>query len=322
MPFGEFNLIRKFFTKTYQRSDVSLGVGGDAAVVNVPQGKQLVVTTDTLVAGVHFPEATSPRDIAYKSIVVNLSDLAAMGAEPAWLTLCINLPEVDHDWLQAFSESFYQTCEQFQAQLIGGDTVQGPLSVTVQAMGLVDSGKVLQRGGAQPGDLIYVSGTLGDAAIGLDMVLGKRAENDDRDWFISRLNRPEPRIELGLAASAYCSAAIDISDGLDADLGHVLEASGCGATVNVDSVPLSDAAKRCFEHQGEIDWTKVLASGDDYELCLTVAPENETQLVEAATSVSVPVSKVGEITASTEVRLLDDEGKEIKLKDTGYDHFS
>ncbi len=322
MPFGEFNLIRKFFTRTYQRSDVSLGVGDDAAVVNVPQGKQLVVTTDTLVAGVHFPEETSPRDIAYKSIVVNLSDLAAMGAEPAWLTLCVNLPEVDHDWLQAFSESFYQTCERFHVQLIGGDTVQGPLSITVQAMGLVDSGKVLQRSGAQAGDLIYVSGTLGDAAIGLAMVQGRCAQNDDSDWFIGRLNRPEPRIELGLAAAPYCSAAIDISDGLAADLSHVLEAGTCGATVYVDSVPLSVEAKRYFEQQGDIDWTQVLASGDDYELCLTVSPENETRLVEAATSVSVPVSKVGEITEDPAMRLLEDAGNEIKLKDAGYDHFS
>ncbi len=321
MPFGEFNLIRKFFTKTYQRTDVTVGVGDDAAVVDVPVGKQLVVTTDTLVAGVHFPDATSPRDIAYKSIVVNLSDLAAMGAEPAWLTLSITLPEVDHDWLQAFSESFYQTCERFHVQLIGGDTVQGPLSVTLQVMGLVDTDKGLRRSGAQPGDLIYLSGTLGDAAIGLDMVLGEGTDNADSDWFISRLNQPEPRIALGLAVSNYCSSGIDISDGLAADLGHVLEASGCGATVYVDSVPLSDEARRYFEHHGGTDWTQVLGSGDDYELCLTVSPENEAQFLEAAKPVAVPVTKVGEITEGSAICLLDDAGKEIKLKDAGYEHF-
>jgi len=318
---GEFNLIKEYFLSPSNRKDVSLGIGDDCAIVSVPEGKQLAITTDTLVDDVHFPSNSSPQDIACKAIAVNLSDLAAMGAEPAWLTLALSLPRVDESWLKSFSDSFRKTAEKYNVQLIGGDTTQGPLSITVQAMGFAEPDNIMRRDGARPGDVIYVSGTLGDAAAGLKILQQGQAIDANNAWLVNRLNQPEPRVELGLKVSAYCKCAIDLSDGLAADLGHILEASDCGATVNIDRIPLSHQLVEYFINRNEVDWEMVLAGGDDYELCLVVTPENENELMQIASEISLPLTRIGGIEEHTALNIVDDAGEKYLLDRSGYEHF-
>jgi thiamine-monophosphate kinase len=322
MTTGEFNLINTYFLSPSNRKDVLLGIGDDCAIVSVPENKQLAITTDTLVDGVHFPSNTSPADIARKTIAVNLSDLAAMGAEPAWLTLALSLPRVDESWIKSFSDSFRKTAEEYHVQLIGGDTTQGPLSMTVQAMGFTEPDKFMRRDRARPGDLIYVSGTLGDAAAGLKILQTGQAVDANKAWLINRLNRPRARVELGMKASAYCQCAIDISDGLAADLGHVLEASNCGATVNIDSIPLSHQLVEYSVNRNEVDWEMVLSGGDDYELCLVVNPEYEDKLMQTASDISLPLKRIGVIEEHTALNIVDNEGAKYLFDRGGYEHFT
>ena len=321
MATGEFNLIKKYFLSPSNRKEVLLGVGDDCAIVSVPENKQLAITTDTLVDGVHFPSDTSAEDIACKTIAVNLSDLAAMGAEPAWLTLALSLPRVDESWIKSFSDSFRRTAEKYNVQLIGGDTTQGPLSITVQAMGFVEPDNIMRRDGARPGDVVYVSGTLGDAAAGLRILQQGQAVDTNNAWLVNRLNRPQARVELGLKASAYCKCAIDISDGLVADLGHVLEASNCGATVNIDSIPLSHQLVEYSINRSEVDWVMVLSGGDDYELCLVVSAENENRLMQTASELSLPLTRIGVIEAHKSLNIVDNTGAKYLLDRGGYEHF-
>jgi thiamine-monophosphate kinase len=322
MPATEFDIIDRYFRQPARRGDVVLSVGDDGAVVAVPPGKQLVVTTDTLVAGVHFPENTSARDIACKSVAVNLSDLAAMGAQPAWLTLALTLPRVDERWLEAFASDFIATAARYGAELIGGDTTQGPLCISVTAMGLVDIDAVMRRDGAKVGDAIYVTGSLGDAAVGLGLLRRGKVKDDTAAWLVDRLNRPQPRVEFALLAVRCCNCAIDISDGLAADLGHVLDASGCGADVRLDKLPLSPQAQAYFNAGGGIDWNAVVGGGDDYELCLVTAPANEAQLMQAARLSGTRLSRVGEIIGTRELRFIDAGGGVHPLSRRGYEHFS
>lgn len=322
MPATEFDIIDRYFRQQPRRDDVLLSVGDDAAILAVPAGKQLVVSTDTLVAGVHFPESTSPRDVAFKSVAVNLSDLAAMGAQPAWLTLALTLPEVDEHWLEQFAMEFVDTAAHFGADLVGGDTTQGPLSISVTAMGLVDAGAEMRRDRARDGDAIYVTGSLGDAAIGLALLQQDAVLDDSAAWLLGRLNRPQPRVGFASLASHCCDCAIDISDGLAADLGHVLEASDCGASVRLDSIPLSPQALAFFENTGGIDWNRVLGGGDDYELCLITAPENEAQLMRAARQSGTALSRIGEITRQQGLRFIDAGGVIHVLEHSGFEHFS
>ena len=321
MATGEFNLIKKYFLSPSNRKEVLLGVGDDCAIVSVPEDKQLAITTDTLVDGVHFPPDTSAEDIACKTIAVNLSDLAAMGAEPAWLTLALSLPRVDESWIKSFSDSFRRTAEKYNVQLIGGDTTQGPLSITVQAMGFVEPDNIMRRDGARPGDVVYVSGTLGDAAAGLRILQQGQAVDTNNAWLVNRLNRPQARVELGLKASAYCKCAIDISDGLVADLGHVLEASNCGATVNIDSIPLSHQLVEYSINRSEVDWVMVLSGGDDYELCLVVSAENENRLMQTASELSLPLTRIGVIEAHKSLNIVDNTGAKYLFDRGGYEHF-
>lgn len=322
MPATEFDIIDRYFKRPARRDDVVLSVGDDGAVVTAPPGKQLVVTTDTLVAGVHFPDSTSASDIACKSVAVNLSDLAAMGAQPAWLTLALTLPRVDERWLEAFAREFIDTADQFGAELIGGDTTQGPLSISVTAMGLVNADAVMRRDRAQVGDAIYITGSLGDAAIGHGLLQQGRINNDSAVWLVGRLNRPQPRVDFGLLAARCCRCAIDISDGLAADLGHILEASGCGATVRLDDIPLSPQAQGHFDTSGGIDWDTVLSGGDDYELCVITAPANKAHLMQAARQSGTQLSRVGEITDQPGLRFIDVGGQIRPFSHRGYEHFS
>ena len=321
MASGEFDLIKQYFQPQVYREDVLLGVGDDCAVVRVPEGERLAVTTDTLIAGVHFPVDTPPADIAWKAIAVNLSDLAAMGARPAWMTLALTLPERADRWLREFSRSFCETVKHFNVDLIGGDTTQGPLAITLQAMGFVHPEQTMRRDAAVPGDAVYVSGTLGDAAAGLKIRQHQQSVRDIESWLVHRLNRPEPRVELGVQASRFCRCCIDISDGLAADLGHILEASQCGATVNIDKIPLSHQLVEYFEGRDAVDWDMVLAGGDDYELCLVVAPEYEDRLMRVASEIALPLARVGSIEKGSALSFVDDAGARYLPDRSGYEHF-
>jgi len=319
---SEFDVIKKYFTFPESRDDVLLSGGDDCAIVSVAENKQLVITTDTLVSGVHFPEVTSAENIAYKALMVNLSDLAAMGATPAWVTLAITLPEINQQWLSAFSKQFSSLLTKFNVSLIGGDTTKGPLSITVQAMGFVDKDKSLKRSNAAVNDKIFVTGNLGDAAIGLTAVLEKINDKALLSC-VEKLNRPEARVKFAEALVDLCSCAIDVSDGLVADLAHIIEASQCGARINIANIPVSKSAKYYFKkyNQNVIDWSKLLTEGDDYELCFTVNPLNESDVFSLAEKYQLKVSCIGEITNGNKLLCFDGTNQEITFLSGGFNHF-
>lgn len=317
---SEFDLINHYFKSLAgKRTDVLLGIGDDCALLQPPQGKQLAMTADTLVAGVHFPVFTSAFDIGYKSLAVNLSDLAAMGAEPAWAMLALTMPAADEKWLQAFMQGFSELACEHGVQLIGGDTTSGPLSITVQLTGFVTPNQVLRRDTAKPGDKIYVSGTLGDAALGLKKILGQITTQNSLVHCVSKLNRPVPRLALGRELLAISCCGIDISDGLVADLGHIVKASGCAANVYLKQLPLSDELRNFYG--SNIDWSVVAACGDDYELCFTLPPQHETLLKDIAGKCHVQLTCIGEIIPGHGLHCLDESGREVFFDDAGYNHF-
>lgn len=316
MALSEFEIIQQVFQQQkVDRQDVHLGIGDDAAVIEVPEGYELVVSMDTMIEGVHFPVNMKPKDIGYRALAVNLSDLAAMGAEPAWVTLALTIPESNEAWLKAFSSGFFGLADQFNMQLIGGDTTRGKLSITVQVHGLLPKGKYLSRAGAQSGDQIYVSGTLGDAAAGLRFW---KELDQSFSWLKQRLARPTPRIETGMKLRNFATSAIDISDGLVADLGHILTASGVGASFDLEALPLSLALCGVMEIENARDLA--LSGGDDYELCFTVPVSEIKQIDDLATSTQV--SLIGEIKAEPGLRCILRDGSEVDIKKlTGYQHF-
>ncbi len=307
----EFEVIEKFFKQTIQRADVVLGSGDDCAIVAVPPQQQLAVTTDTLVSGVHFFENTAAYDIGYKSLAVNLSDLAAMGARPAWVTLALTLPAADEKWLAEFCSGFFALAQRFNLQLIGGDLTRGPLSITVQAQGFLPRGKALTRAGAKPDDLIFVSGTLGDAALALHCLQEKIPVDE---FALTRLHRPLPQVELGEKILDHAHAAIDISDGLAADLKHILGKSSVGAIVDVDSLPLSDVMRAAVSPEEAI--ALALNGGDDYELCFTL-PAAQTDTLR---DMQLPITCIGKITTQKTLELHQN-GKIYHGKIAGFQHF-
>lgn len=319
MPISEFDLIARYFTRQdVRRADVALGIGDDCALLRVPNGMELAVTTDTLVRGVHFPDDTLPEALGHKALAVNLSDLAAMGAEPAWATLALTLPEADERWLEAFARGLLGVAERFKVQLVGGDTTQGPLSVTLQVFGFVPEGLALRRDAARPGDLIYVTGTLGDAGLGLGILQGRLPGSPPKvDYLVERLERPLPRVEAGLGLRGIARAAIDVSDGLLADLGHMLKASGVGATVQVERLPLSAA----FRAVAGEDWNVALSSGDDYELCFTAPPDRRDEVEAVARETGVPCACIGVIEQAPGLRLVRNDGAAYTPSGRGYEHF-
>lgn len=319
----EFELIECFFKTTVTRADVILGVGDDAAILEVPNGDQLVVSMDALVADVHFGADDAPSAIGHKAIAVNLSDMAAMGAEPAWATLALVLPRVDEEWLAPFSDGLLGLARQFGVQLVGGDTTRGPLCITLQLHGLVPSGQAIRRSGARVGDLVCVTGTLGDGGMALRLrrELGRVHCDPDRDYLDGRLDRPTPRVQEGIALKGLASAAIDISDGLSADLGHILAASGVGAEVDVDDLPLSDAFRRYAGEMGaEAALSLAVSAGDDYELCFTVPASKLDRLKEVSADWKAPWRVVGRITEGDGLRLTRG-GRPFGLERRGYEHF-
>ncbi len=308
---NEFAIIEHFFNaSSIKRKDVVLGIGDDCAIVQPPPDQELLITTDTLVSGVHFLPDMAASDIGFKSLAVNLSDLAAKGAEPAWMTLALTLPKNDETWLKNFSTGLFELANRYHVQLIGGDLTKGPLSITIQAMGFAPKNQSLRRSNAKPGDLIYVSNTLGDAALGLknSMTIAKTYQ----DFLIARHCRPEPRIELGKQLRDIAHASIDISDGLAADLGHILNMSHVGATVYVDRLPLSNALLASVSREEGI--ALALNGGDDYELCFTVAPDKAHLL-------NTPYTCIGKITNQPGLDLRYQDEKKYNGTQAGYKHF-
>ncbi|HEY5850278.1 MAG TPA: thiamine-phosphate kinase [Lysobacter sp.] len=318
---AEFDLIAHIQTRAQSRvaprDDVVLGIGDDAALLQVPAGMQLAVATDTLNAGVHFPIETAPADIGWKALAVNLSDLAAMGAEPAWCTLSLSLPDSSETWLDGFLDGFLDLASQHSIALVGGDTTGGPLSISVTVHGFVAPGRAFRRDAARVGDDVWVSGTLGDAAAALEQ-WRTGATGDAR--LRARLDRPTPRVALGRALAGIAHACIDLSDGLLADLAHVCRASGNGADVDLESLPASDALQAFVNEDARRSLQ--VAGGDDYELCFTAPSQSLLDVQRVADSVGVAVSWVGRITAKEGVRLFDADAIEWQPPSKGYEHFS
>jgi len=313
---SEFELIHNYFQSTDLPDDVTLGVGDDAALLNMPEGHQLVVTVDTLIEGVHFPVNTSPEDIGHKALAVNLSDLAAMGASPRWVTLALSLPSADESWVAKFAQGFMALAKKYGVSLVGGDTTRGALSITVQAMGWVNNAMSLLRSAASEGDDIYVSGTIGDAGLALQMLSGQGVIPDS---LLKALNLPEPRIDLGMALNVIANASIDVSDGLIADLGHILEASEVGAELSLDSMPYSSDVKQWLETGN--DEILPMTWGDDYELLFTASPEHASAIQALSVRLDLPLTRIGKITEQPGLRIFTPEGEITNVAGTGYDHF-
>ncbi|MSQ60484.1 MAG: thiamine-phosphate kinase [Betaproteobacteria bacterium] len=314
---SEFGLIQRYFTRAAPTAD--LGVGDDAALLRIPEGHQLVVSTDMLVCGRHFFEDVRPEYLGHKCLAVNLSDMAAMGATPRWFTLSLSLPKVDEEWLGAFSQGLFALAEASGTELVGGDTTSGPLNICVQFLGVVPVGQALLRSGARPGDDIWVSGTLGDSALGLvSLREGARLTIAARDHAQRRLETPMPRTELGIALRGLASAAIDVSDGLLADLGHILERSKVGAVIEWEEVPRSAALRECEEDQQR---RYALSGGDDYELCFTAPSRHRGFLDALGTTHGCPVTRIGVIQPDEALLVRDRAGQPITLESHGYDHF-
>lgn len=321
MALTEFELIDRYFRRhALSRDDVALGIGDDAAVVRTHEGCELVVTTDTLVAGVHFPLQTAPADIGHRALAVTLSDLAAMGARPAWASLALTFPAADEAWVKGFSVGFFALAAREDVALIGGDTTRGPLTITVTAHGWVPAGQAIRRSGARLDDGIYVSGSLGDAALALALLKEGQELPASYRWHLNeRFFRPLPRVQLGVFLRGIASSAIDISDGLAADLGHLLEASGIGARIEAEALPCSAALRALAEPSQALKLA--LTGGDDYELCFTVPPSLEHGLKAWPEGQECPLTLIGRIVAEAGLHIVDGAGSELKLAETGYRHF-
>lgn len=358
MSLSEFSLIQQYFLPICtmaEDSSVALGIGDDAAVVNIPDGMQLAISSDTLVAGVHFPENSAPADIARRALRVNLSDLAAMGAKPRWFTLSLTLPEASPDWLAAFAAGLAADARRFDCTLVGGDTTSGAFTITIQVMGLVPSGDGLTRANAQPGDLIYVTGTLGEGAAALD-ILEPKLDLDQKiqERLFRRFYRPQPRIAEGIKLRGIANAMIDVSDGLLADLGHILERSNeqrrrlarekhrkeeelalrngdeqppakpekppkLGAEIALASLPIPRWLTQVSDADTCRNWA--LGGGDDYELCFTVALSQLADLLLLIEQGEIKASCIGQVTDNGMVRCLNEMDEEVPIVKTGYRHF-
>lgn len=316
---SEFDLIRRYFTRT--TPSAVLGVGDDAALLRVPAGMELVVSTDMLVSGTHFFPDADPFLLGHKTLAVNLSDLAAMGALPRWATLALSLPQADAPWLERFSAGLFALAERYGVELIGGDTTRGPLNLCVTILGEAPLGAALRREGAQAGDDIWISGALGDAALALVHLQGKLALDEAQFAACAqRLHAPEPRVALGLALRGIAHSAIDLSDGLLADLGHILTRSKIGAELQFAALPLSGAMR--VHADTPLGRRCVLAGGDDYELCFTAPAARRAEIDSIATRLNLPLTRIGAIVAGAGCRVVDQDGSIIEMGESGFDHFA
>ena len=317
MPLGEFDLIERFFRRASPRDDVLLGVGDDAALLEVPPGQALVAATDTLVEGRHFLAGAPANSVGHQALAVNLSDLAAMGADPAWALLSLSLPDANADWLQRFAEGLFAVAGQHDVALVGGDTVRGPRVVTITALGFVPPALALRRDGARPGDVLYVSGWLGEAAAGL-ATLQSGTMAVPSDPLVHRYLFAEPRVALGRALRGRATAAMDVSDGLLGDLGKLCATSGAGARLDLDRLPISAELARRHSHEQCEHFA--LCGGDDYELLFTLPPVGSEQ-VEVELAKSFALRRIGVIEAEAGVRCTRG-GRLATVSGGGYDHFA
>lgn len=315
---SEFDLIARYFTRA--TPGAVLGVGDDAALMCVSAGMELAVSTDMLVSGTHFLPDADPFMLGHKALAVNLSDMAAMGAVPRWATLALSLPAAEEDWLQQFSAGFFMLAEQHGVELVGGDTTRGPLNLSVTIMGEVPRGAALRRSGAQVGDEIWVSGSLGEAALALAHLQGKAALPEaEFSTCATRLHQPVPRVALGLALRGVAHSAIDVSDGLLADLGHILECSNVAAEIAFAALPVSRALQPYLGQQ--LGRRCMLAGGDDYELCFTASAAQRAKVENISARLGLPLTRIGTITAGAGCTVRAADGSAMTNEEQGYDHF-
>jgi len=317
---SEFSLIQQYFQQlTASRDDVLLGIGDDCALLQCPPDHVIAVSIDTLVENIHFFADVDPEHLGYKCLAVGLSDLAAMGAQAAWFTLALTLPELNEDWLKRFSQGLAKLAKKYSVQLVGGDTTRGPLTISIQVHGFVEPTKALRRNTAKVGDMLYVTGTLGDAGAALQLQLqewdDEALNTDDKLYLRQRLEQPTPRLEIGQNLAGLASSAIDISDGLLADLGHILDKSRVGARLDLTKLPLSSTMSKVDRTMAE---RFALQSGDDYELCFTVPAEYSLHIEQRLEGLC---THIGTITDDDGIYFIDDDNALIALKGTGYDHF-
>jgi thiamine-monophosphate kinase len=314
----EFELIARHFTRP--AANAVLGVGDDCALLSVTNGMDLAISTDTMVSGTHFFPDVNPENLGHKALAVNLSDMAAMGAMPYWAMLALTLPNVNHAWLAAFAKGFFDLAQEYNVSLVGGDTTRGPLTLTVTIMGEVPAGAALRRSGAKVGNDVWVSGNVGDAAMAVAHRHGRLVLSEtDYHEAVMRLYEPTPRVALGQALRGLATSAIDVSDGLLADLTHICRLSGVGATIDVNAVPVSAiGAKHIDSDAGR---NAILAGGDDYELCFTAHPNSRDSIQELEDVLGVPITRIGQIKRGKGVSLLGADGKAVKIDGRGYDHF-
>ncbi len=331
---SEFQVIQRYFNQnkdcsTSINQGIIKGIGDDAAVINVSEQSKLVVSMDTLISGVHFPEITEAFDIGYKALAVNLSDLAAMGASPSWFTLALTLPDTNSAWLNDFSRGLFELAEHYKIALVGGDTTKGPLSITIQIAGYVSEDTIMYRSGAQIDDDIYVTGYLGDAGAGLSLINNSLINNNvNRDtvnlsdaaqhYLVSRLNRPSPRVSVGELIREFSTACIDISDGLMADLNHITDLSHCGALINVENLPISNELSQTKFDDSNIELA--LNSGDDYELCFCASDKFKNTIKKISDNLDVPITKIGKIVQENSIQCYLNNNI-YEPKNTGYEHF-
>jgi thiamine-monophosphate kinase len=319
----EFELIARFFSRPARSASVVLGVGDDAALLAPTAGQELVASVDMLVAGRHFVADADPEALGHKALAVNLSDLAAMGATPRWALLAGALPDADERWLAAFARGFYAEADAYGVDLVGGDTTRGPLNLCVTILGEVPAGEALTRSGSKAGDAIYVSGALGDAALAVAATAGRLALDEAALRACrARLDRPTPRVALGIALRGVATAAIDVSDGLAGDLGHILDRSNVGATVDLGAIPRSatlDALLAGGERTSAL--ACLLAGGDDYELCFTAPPSAASKIDRIARTPGLAIARIGAITAESGLVVRDESGAPLSPLPRAFDHF-
>jgi thiamine-monophosphate kinase len=316
---NEFSLIEQFFKPiAVKRNDVLFGIGDDAACLQIPQGNHVLVSTDTLVSGIHFLPEWDSYDIACKAVMVNISDMAAMAADPCWITLALTLPELNLSWLKSFARGLNDSLNEFNVDLIGGDTTHGPLSITLTIMGLSPYGQTVKRNGAKPGDVILVSGQLGAAALAVKFLNNQSIPANDRAELMQKLLHPKPRVDLNTILRSYSSSAIDISDGLSADLNHICVASAVGACLNKEMIPIHDLLNKYLGDQA-VDLA--LTGGDDYELCFTVSSQLFKAMMKELNRANLVCYPIGVIEEAQGLRIRSSDNTCEELKPKGYSHF-
>ena len=316
---NEFEIIRRYFESKDLPVSVKLGVGDDGAIIHNDPGKNLVVATDTLVSGVHFPADSSPCDIGYRSVVVNVSDIAAMGGKPEWMTLALSLSETNPEWLKGFSKGLFLAADEYSLNLIGGDLTKAEQNIiTIQMIGELDTDTQLLRSNAQPGELLFVTGTLGDAAAGLEQFEKKAVLNQYNQYLIERFFRPTARVDIGQAIMDYASSSIDISDGLIGDLKKIMSASDVGAILHIEDIPLSKEMLKIYEPKKS--QTFALSGGDDYELLFTAPAENLSKIMDISKEIDQKITHIGNITENKNLECRK-EGVIYEYQDEGYLHF-